>query len=63
MGEECEVLVEGFEGLTYVGRSMREAPEIDGKIYFISERELTPGQYVRVRITAAEEYDLQGVCV
>ena len=63
VGEECEVLVEGFEGLTYVGRSMREAPEIDGKIYFISERELTPGQYVRVRITAAEEYDLQGVCV
>lgn len=63
VGEECEVLVEGFEDLTYVGRSMREAPEIDGKIYFISERELEPGQYVRVRIVEAEEYDLRGVCL
>ena len=62
VGEVCEVLVEGFEGLTYYGRSMREAPEIDGKVFFISERELEPGQYVRVRITGAEEYDLQGVC-
>ena len=62
IGNTYEVLVEGFEGLTYYGRSMLEAPEIDGRIYFISEDELEPGQYVRVRITGAEEYDLQGVC-
>lgn len=62
VGQVCEVLVEGFEGLTYYGRSMLEAPEIDGSVFFISERELKPGEYVKVRITGAQEYDLQGVC-
>ena len=41
---------------------MLEAPEIDGKIFFISDKELRPGEYVNVKITGAEEYDLQGVC-
>ena len=62
VGKTYEVLVEGFEGLTYYGRSMLEAPEIDGKIFFISDKELKPGEYVNVKITGAEEYDLQGVC-
>ena len=62
VGKTYEVLVEGFEGLTYYGRSMLEAPEIDGKIFFISDKELEPGDYVKVKITGAEEYDLQGVC-
>lgn len=63
VGNTYEVLVEGFEGLTYYGRSMLEAPEIDGKIFFISDNELHPGDYVNVKIIAAEEYDLQGVSV
>ena len=63
VGNTYEVLVEGFEGLTYYGRSMLEAPEIDGKIFFISDHELKPGDYVNVKIIAAEEYDLQGVSV
>ena len=62
VGKTYEVLVEGFDGLTYYGRSMLEAPEIDGKIFFISDKELRPGEYVNVKITGAEEYDLQGVC-
>lgn len=60
IGEECEVLVEGFEDGAYYGRSPREAPESDGVIRFTSENDLKPGQYVMVRVTGAEAYDLSG---
>ena len=59
-GEVCEVLVEGFEDFMYIGRSRREAPESDGVIRFIADRELNPGEYVSVKILDAQEYDLTG---
>ena len=37
-----------------------EAPEIDGKIWFKSQKELKPGEYVFVKIREAYEYDLSG---
>ena len=61
VGETCEVLVDGFDeesGRCY-GRSLREAPESDGCI-FLDRDDLTPGEYVMVRITAADAYDLEG---
>ena len=60
IGEVCEVLVDGQEDGEYIGRSLKEAPEIDGNIRFTSHRELTPGAYVTVKITGAEAYDLTG---
>ena len=60
IGEECEVLCEGFEEGAYYGRSRREAPESDGVIRFFADREIQPGEYVQVRITGAEAYDLYG---
>ena len=60
IGEVCEVLVDGWEDGEYIGRSLKEAPEIDGNIRFTSNRELTPGAYVTVKITGAEAYDLTG---
>ena len=62
VGTTCEVLVDGFddeEGRFY-GRSLLEAPESDGCIWLNADRELTPGEYVNVRITAADAYDLEG---
>lgn len=43
-----------------MGRSQREAPEIDGEITFTSEPPLKVGDYVDVRITANEGADLTG---
>ena len=44
-----------------LGRSCREAPEIDGEIYVsCANARPEPGQFVPVRITEAEEYDLRG---
>ena len=63
IGSECEVLVDGFDGESgrFYGRSLLEAPESDGCIFLTAGRELTPGEYVRVRITGADAYDLEGI--
>ncbi len=58
VGTECEVLVEGQDEDGWFGRSIYEAPESDGIIRLHAKRELTPGEYVRARITAADAYDL-----
>jgi ribosomal protein S12 methylthiotransferase len=62
VGTECEVLVDGYddeEGRFY-GRSLMEAPESDGCIWLDADRALTPGEYVNVKITGADAYDLEG---
>ena len=62
LGETLEVLCEGFDGqsMSYVGRSYAESPDIDGKIYFSSEREIKTGSFVPVRITGAMDGELTG---
>ncbi len=61
MGKTVEVLAEEFtDEYLYAGRSRADAPDIDGRVYFGSEREIAPGEYVRVKILGAEEYDLMG---
>ena len=58
VGEVLDVLIEGQgEGLS-VGRSYRDAPEVDGLV--LVEEELSVGEIVPLRITAALEYDLVG---
>ena len=60
VGEICEVLCEGSEEGMFVGRSIREAPESDGVIRFTAAREVAPGEYLNVKITKADAYDLFG---
>ena len=57
-----QVLVTDTDGNgNCLGRSCREAPEIDGEIYVsCANARPEPGQFVPVRITEAEEYDLRG---
>lgn len=58
IGTECEVLVEGYDEDGWYGRSILEAPESDGCIHIETEKELVPGEYIMVRITGADAYDL-----
>ena len=58
IGTECEVLVEGCDEDGWYGRSILEAPESDGCIRLVSEKELTPGEYIMARIVDADAYDL-----
>lgn len=56
IGRELEVLVEGVDNNISIGRSYRDAPEIDGMV--IVEGTLPVGEISRVKITGAMEYDL-----
>lgn len=61
VGSILEVLVESAdEEGAWSGRTQYDAPEIDGTVIFTSEKELRPGDMVRVRITDAFDYDLVG---
>lgn len=61
--EILEVIIEGQaadEDALYVGRSYMDAPGVDGYVFIKSEEELMSGDFARVRITKALEYDLIG---
>ena len=57
-----EVLIEGWDDYIkcYFGRTVADAPEVDGKIFFMSTRPLKIGEYVKVRINDCLDYDLLG---
>ena len=57
-----EVLIEGWDDYIkcYFGRTSGDAPEVDGKIFFISTKPLKIGDFVRVRINDCIDYDLLG---
>ncbi len=61
VGEIMSGLVVGKENDKYLLRSYYNAPDdIDGKIYFTSEKDLLPGEIVKVKIVEAFVYDLFG---
>ncbi|QID32555.1 30S ribosomal protein S12 methylthiotransferase RimO [Pampinifervens florentissimum] len=64
IGKELELLIDGYDeefGYVPVGRIYAQAPEVDGITYVESERELKPGDMIRVKITQAGGYDLGAV--
>ena len=64
-GRELLVMIEGSlpeEGV-YVGRTYRDAPEVDGYIFVQTDETLVTGDLIRVVVTEAAEYDLIGVPV
>ncbi len=65
LGTTVRVLCEGYDavGEVYYGRSAADAPDVDGKIYFVGERGIVPGSFVDVKIEKVVEYDLCGTAV
>ena len=59
IGKTLNVLIEGSNDGLSMGRSYRDAPEIDGMV--IVEGEVPVGEIVPVRISGAMAYDLTGV--
>ena len=57
LGRTLDVLVESRRGADAVGRSFRDAPEIDGAVV-VRGCDATPGTLVAVRIVEAAHYDL-----
>ena len=62
IGSLMKVMVEGSlpDEDVYVGRTYRDAPDVDGYIFIKSERPLMTGDFVDVLVTGADEYDLTG---
>ena len=60
VGTVCRVLVTGRQAGLYTGRSAWEAPDADGIIRFEAKQTLKPGDFIDVRLTKAEPYDLIG---
>ncbi len=64
-GTVQKVLIEGYDDYIkcYFGRSKSDAPEIDGKVFFMSPRPLVIGEFADVQINDCLEYDLLGELV
>lgn len=62
IGREVLVMIEGkvADEDAYVGRTYRDAPNVDGLIFIHTEEELMSGDFAKVRVTQALEYDLIG---
>lgn len=60
VGKLLKVLIEGKEQKKYVGRSYKDAPEIDGNVFFSTKEKHNPGDFTYVKIDEATEYDLIG---
>ena len=61
-GKEMLVMIEGkvADENAYVGRTYRDAPNVDGLIFVNTEEELMSGDFAKVKVTGAVDYDLIG---
>ena len=62
VGREVLVMIEGkvADENAYVGRTYRDAPNVDGLIFINTDEELLSGDFARVKVTGAVDYDLVG---
>lgn len=62
IGREVLVMIEGkvADENAYVGRTYRDAPNVDGLIFINTNEELLSGDFARVKVTGALDYDLIG---
>ena len=58
IGGEIEVLVDEVDAEGAIGRSSWDAPDIDGCVFLNGAAGIKPGDLVRARVVAADEYDL-----
>ena len=62
IGEELLVMIEGkvADENAYVGRTYRDAPNVDGLIFVNTSEELMSGDFAKVKVTGSADYDLIG---
>jgi ribosomal protein S12 methylthiotransferase len=62
IGKEFICLCEGFDSVAkiYYGRTYQDAPDVDGRLYFTSNKKIAKGEFVKVRVNEALDYDLVG---
>ncbi|HZW38843.1 MAG TPA: 30S ribosomal protein S12 methylthiotransferase RimO [Ignavibacteriaceae bacterium] len=60
VGHVLKVLVDREEGDYFIGRSYRDAPEVDGEVLIEKDSSIKLGNFYQVEVTNYEEYDLYG---
>lgn len=62
VGEEFETIIEGKIPMenAYIGRTYMDAPGVDSNIFVVTDEELMSGDFVKVSVTGANDYDLIG---
>ena len=62
IGKTFETIVEGYDKMNkcYFGRTKMDAPDIDGKVFFMSEKEHKAGEILPLKIYDRIDYDLLG---
>ncbi len=63
VGQEFLVIVDKKEAGRYIARSAFDSVEVDNEIIIQTQKRLSPGDFVTVRITKAYDYDLEGELV
>lgn len=58
IGSQQEILIDHVDEEGAIGRSIADAPEIDGKVYLDGVTDVSPGDALVVNIIGADEYDL-----
>ena len=63
IGKTLSVLIDEVDEEGAIGRSMADAPEIDGVVYLNEEKTVKVGDIVQVNIEHSDEYDLWGTVI
>ena len=63
IGKTLSVLIDEVDEEGSIGRSMADAPEIDGVVYLNEEKDVKVGDIVQVNIEHSDEYDLWGTVI
>lgn len=58
VGTTQQVIIDSFDGDSYVGRTRYDSPEVDGEVFVSSAKKLKAGTICSVRIDSGEDYDL-----
>jgi ribosomal protein S12 methylthiotransferase len=58
VGQKIDILIDEVEDDQAIGRSMADAPDIDGLVYLSQPEGLSVGDIVTAKITHADDYDL-----
>lgn len=62
IGKEVRVLIDRIEGDTRIGRTQWDSPEVDPEVY-VEGSDAEPGEFINVKITGAEPFELFGKLV
>lgn len=62
IGKTLEIMIEGYvpKDEVYIGRSYKDAPDVDSYVFVESEEMLLSGDYIKIKVVSANEYDLIG---